>query len=345
MEIPGFYFCTCPDALLSKQHIESLVGSFDDTWQDKIEKYVFWPDELSDSKFWDTLTFQNFTSTPKLIIVRAAHTILAADWKRISSALATPRTVILPVFFLECAWEKGQAKVPAHIAKLKCFDFAKKKNWKYDNIGINDNNISSYIVQEAKKYQLQFDKETLKMLCETTIPDALFIQTMITQLSLFAEDGQITPQIISQITSYAPEMFIFDLIRDMENCNFPKIWKRLALENDKGESFLFPLISLLARDARILWQICAGENPYVHPSAKEFKTRQAKKLGFSGITKIFKIILEADLSVKSGKNDTLQALEKVITNYSSLFAAKPLFETKIRINDIVIETEESNRYA
>ena len=344
MEVPGFYFCTCPDALLSKQHVESLVNSFDDVWQGKIEKYVFWADELADSKFWNTLTLQNLSLTPKLIIVRVAHTILAADWKKISNALATPRSAIFPVFFLECAWEKGQAKIPAHIARLKCFEFAKTKKWKFDNIGINEKNISHYLIEEGKKNNLQFDRDTLNMLCETTIPDALFIQTLVSQLSLFAEDGKITPQVISQVTAYAPEMVIFDLIRDMENCNFSKIWKRLAAENDKGESFLFPLISLLARDARILWQICAGENPYVHPSVKEFKTRHVKRLGFSGISKIFKIVFEADLSVKSGKNDPLQALEKVIVSYSSLFAAKSLFESKVRINNIVVEAEETDRY-
>ncbi len=345
MEIPGFYFCTCPDALLSKQHLESFVESFDNTWHgDNAKRHVFWPDELGSDPFWNALTLQNLSATPKIIIVRAAHTILAADWKKISSALATPRTAIFPVFFLECAWEKGQAKIPAHIAKLKCFEFAKKKNWTYDNIGINERTISQYIGQEARKFNLQLDKNTLYTLCETAIPDAQFIQTLLSQLSLFAEDGKITPEIISQITAYAPEMVIFDLIKDMENCNFQKIWRRLSLENDNGESFLFPLMALLARDARILWQICAKENPYIHPSAKDFKIRQAKKLGFSGITKIFNIILEADLSVKSGKNDTLQALEKVIIDYSSLFASKPLFASKILINDIIIESEQASRY-
>lgn len=345
MEIPGFYFCTCPDVLLSKQHVESLLNSFDGVWEGKVEKYFFWPDDLADAKSWNTLTLQNISLTPKIIIIRAAHTILAADWKKISSALATPRTGILPIFFLECAWEKGQAKVPAHIAKLKCFEFAKKQNWKYDNIGINEKNISSYLMQESKKIDLQLDRDTLNILSETTLPNAFFIQTLLSQLSLFAEDGKITPQIISQVIAYAPEMVIFDLIRDMENCNFPKIWKRLMSESDKGESFLFPLIALLIRDARILWQTCAGENPYVHPSVKEFKMRQAKKLGFSGIAKIFQIVLEADLSVKSGKNDPLQALEKVIVSYSSLFSTKPLFESKVRVNDIVIEIEETDRYA
>ena len=345
MEIPGFYFCNCPDASLSKQHVDSLLESFDGIWQNKVEKHVFWPDELADSKFWNTLTLQTLIPTPKLIIVRAAHTILAADWKKISSAVGVPRNAILPVFFLESAWEKGTAKIPAHITKLKCFEFAKKKNWKYDNIGINDNNISNYLVQEGKKVGLQFDRDTLNMLRETTIPDSLFIQNLFSQLSLFAEDGKITPQVISQVTAYAPEMVIFDLIRDMENANFSNIWQRLALENDKGESFLFPLISLLARDARILWQANAGENPYLHPSIKEIKTRKAKKLGFSGIAEIFRIVLDADFSVKSGRNDPLQALEKVIVDYSSLFSAKPLFESKVRINDIVIEVEDTDRYA
>ncbi len=328
MEI-GFYFSICPDIYMAKQHIEEILFSFPSPWQGA-EKYTFWPDEVESDKFWNALTLQNLANTPKLIYVRAAQNIIAQDFKKISSALACPRQNILPIFFLETIFEKNIPKIPAHITKLKCYEFAKKKNWIYTNIGLNEKNIHNYLRQEIQKINLQIDKNLLDNLAENIILDAYFIKSLIAQLELTANNGKITADTLACLSSFTPELKIFDLIRDMENNNIPKIWQKLAKEDDKGESFLFPLLGLLARNAGILWQICAGNTKQIYPSI-EFKIVQAKKLGFEGVGKIYHLISQADLAVKSGKNTTLQALESLIINYTNLFSKAPINMSKIKI--------------
>lgn len=333
MQEPGFYFCISKDVLLCKKHIEELLLTLPEAWQNNLATFTFWPDDLKDNKYFDALTLQSLSAEKKLVILRSAQSITAADWKRISTLLATPRSHVLPVFFLECLWEKASPKIPSFITKLKCFDFAKKQGWFYENIGINEKNIANYISKEANSQGLQLDKEVMQLLSQSAIFDALSIQMLLSQLSLFAQDGNITKDIVSQITAQAPELALFDLIKDMENGNTRKIWTRLSLESDKGESFLFPLIAILARDARILWQLRAGENPYVSPYIKEHKTKQAKKFGFTGIAKIFQIVLDADLAVKSGKNDPLQVLESVIISYTNLFKKTVNIQEKISMHE------------
>lgn len=346
MQMPGFYFCISPDVLLSKNHVQELVMSLPENVQKNMVTYTFWPDDLKTDEYFEALTLQSLSAEFKLVVLRSAHTVLAADWKRISSLLATPRSYVLPVFFIESPWEKGVAKIPPVISKLKCFEFAKKQAWVYENIGINEKNIVNYLLKEAKNQNLQLDKEVLQLLSQSAIFDALSIQMLFSQLSLFSQDGDITKEIVTQITAQAPELALFDIIKDMENGNIRKIWSRLSLESDKGESFLFPLIAILARDARILWQLRAGENPYVSPYVKDYKAKQAKKLGFTGITKIFQIVLDADLAVKSGKNAPLQVLESVIISYSNLFAKKGAIQSKIRIHDeeVVSGDDIAKRY-
>ncbi len=334
MEVPGFYFCVCPDMYLTKRYIDEFLtslGNVHSLWQNNVECLTFWPDELEDSRFWNALTMQTFSANAKCIIIRQAHTILAQDWKKISQSLASARSGILPIFSMEGAWEKNAPKIPAHITKLKCFEFAKSKNWYYSNIGINEKNIQAFVGQEAKKLDLQLDKNTLVTLCESAIPDAYFIHNLLLQLSLYAEHGKVDSSVLAQITAYTSEMQIFNLINDMENARLGSIWKRLSLEDDKGESYLFPLLALLSKEARTLWQLCAGESPYIFPTKKEMKLRQAKKLGFCGVSKIFQLIFESDFAVKSGKNNPLQVLENFIVSYAEIFSPSAVSLSKVRM--------------
>ncbi len=334
--IPGFYFCICPDIFLSKQHIENMLLSFPTSWQTNLEKHTFWPDEVDSNLFWNTLTLQSLTASPKLIFIRQANEILAEQWKKISKTLGTPRSEILPIFFLENAFEKSSPKIPAHLSKLKCYEFAKKKEWFYSDAGITDKNINIYFKKELQKVNLQMENEVFQKLCENLIYDAYFIQSLIAQLTLLSENGKITSSVFSHLKAFTPEMKIFDLINSMERANFTEVWNKLNQEDDKGESYLFNLLAILASNARKLWNICAGNTSQIYPGSN-YKISQAKKLGFQGVSEIFQMIFEADLAVKSGQKSQLQALETLITSYTNLFAGKKLNNKKIFISEKIME--------
>ena len=61
----------------------------------------------------------------------------------------------------------------------------------------------------------------------------------------------------------APEVIIFEFIRHLQSGNSAAVWRTLLREGDGGESLLFPLLALLTREARLLWQIQAGENVWL----------------------------------------------------------------------------------
>ena len=126
MDRPGFFFCICPDAALLREYVEGeLVAS---CRGDMPDVQVFWSDEGLDRRFWDKLTLIGMDGRARVLVVRGAEQLPAETWKRLSAALGTPRSGVLPVFCLEGAWEKGQPKLPAHIAKLKCLAFADKSS-------------------------------------------------------------------------------------------------------------------------------------------------------------------------------------------------------------------------
>lgn len=55
------------------------------------------------------------------------------------------------------------------------------------------------------------------------------------------------------------------------------MWKELSRSQD-GDSLLFSLLALLARELRLLWQLWAGEKVRVHPNEAAFKKQLATRL-------------------------------------------------------------------
>ena len=127
MDRPGFFFCICPDAALLREYVEKeLVAPLasGDSGAPGPDVHTFWGDEGLDRRFWDALTLLGMDGRSRVLVVRGAPQLPADVWKKLSSLLGTPRPGVLPVFCLECPWEKGQPKLPAHVAKLKCLAFA-----------------------------------------------------------------------------------------------------------------------------------------------------------------------------------------------------------------------------
>ena len=111
MDIPGFYFCLCPDSTLAREHVDGLLKRVNAVGRER-EIRTFWADEGLDGRFWEALTMQGLTERPRALLVRGAQTLTAEVWKKLSAVLATPRPDILPVFFLESLWEKANPSCP-----------------------------------------------------------------------------------------------------------------------------------------------------------------------------------------------------------------------------------------
>ncbi|MDO5484279.1 MAG: DNA polymerase III subunit delta, partial [Desulfovibrionaceae bacterium] len=91
-----------------------------------------------------------------------------------------------------------------------------------------------------------------------------------------------------------------------------------------GDSLLFSLLALLARDLRLLWQLNAGEKVRLHPNEATFKQQLARKLGTHGLAAGLAAVVDAEWQVKSGRRSPEQALDFLAAELTLLFGGLPL---------------------
>ncbi len=317
MAQPGFYFCVCPDGRLIKEHIETCLAALPDHgagW----ERHTYWGDEELPPQFWEQLTLQGLFGTSRVVLVRNAQNIPAAVWKRLSAALGAPNPQCLPMFCLEVAWEKNQPKIPAHIAKLRCLAFADKQKWIWRSPGLDERSLKKHVQTRAQALGLTFAPGALEVLCAGVPPDANAVENELQKLTLAAGSGPVTQEMAAS-AGYVPEFNIFAFIRMIQAGNVPGAWQEVRRGQKDGDGLLFPFLGMLLREARLLWQIHAGENVRLHPSDAAAKQQLAARLGHQGLTRLFDLILRAELHVKSGERQPDQTLEALIADLIRLF--------------------------
>lgn len=321
-QIAGFYFCHCPDMQLAKEYMEnSYIASFGDAWV-QAEKRNFWNEDiglyLSEL---DTITFE---TTNKVFYIRNAHELPLEQWKKISGALSKPRPDILSVFFLNNALDKGKLKVPQSVQKLKCFEFAQKKGWIFESVGVTDKNFVQILKKEAKeKYHLTLSNDICSVLKDILSPDYNSINNILAQLSLVTdenEQGEVNANVIAQLTNYTPELVWFNVIDKIEAGKSADVWKLFyKASNQIDDSAIFPFIALMMREMRTLWKIKANEQVYLPANQIASKTAIAAKLGFTNISKIISMLCFAEYSIKSGKKKSVETLEELIKDIIKIF--------------------------
>lgn len=282
------------------------------------ERHTYWGDEELPQAFWEHLTLQGLFGVPRILLLRNAQNVPAATWKKLSAALGTPNEKTWLILCLEVAWEKGQPKIPAHIAKQRCLAFADKQGWIWRSGGLDERGIKKFVQLRAKVLGLTFGEGALEALCASVPPDAAAIETEMQKLWLAAGGGVVTVAMTGS-ADYVPESNIFSFIRFLQAGNVAAAWRELHRGQREGDGMLFPLLALLLREARILWQVQAGEQVRMHPNDVQSKGQLAGKLGFAGLTRLFELIMRAEWQVKSGERNPEQALEALAADLLVLF--------------------------
>lgn len=319
---PGFSFLVCPDSQLLRAHLAEQLTVFPPAggpW----ERHVYWGDEDPPPRFWEQLSLQGLFGASRVLLVRQAQLWPAAVWKKISQALARPSAQCWPFFCLEVNWEKGQPKIPAHIAKLRCLAFADRQGWIWRHEGLTERGVKRHVQQRARDLGLTFEADALEQFCASVPPDAQAIENELQKLSLLrggtgdAGGGAITAA-MTATAAWSPECNVFACIRHMEAGNLAAVWKELSRSRD-SDSLLFSLLALLARELRLLWQTQAGEKVRLHPSEAGFKKQLALRLGPRGLAEGMAVVADAEWQVKSGRRTPEQTLEFLAARLTGLF--------------------------
>ena len=321
MTRPGFSFCICPDGTLVRRQIDTLLSESgtENTW----ERHTFWGDEELPPKFWELMTLQGLFSTSRLLVVRNAQLFNVEIWKRLSSALARPNSRVWTILCIESAWEKGQPKIPAAISKQPCMSFADKKGWIWRSPGLEPRNLKTYIQSVARSKNMQFAPGSLEILCETLPLDASAVDNELEKLSILSEGAPLSPEQARLSVGSSGTLNIFTLLRQIQGSQHIEAWKTLLEEQQKGEEPLFYLLAMLQREARLLWQIRAGEPIRLSPNEMTIKKTLSGRLGMIGICRLWDTLHLAELSVKSGRKTPGQALDALLGDLTLLFTSNP----------------------
>ncbi|MDR2694777.1 MAG: DNA polymerase III subunit delta, partial [Deltaproteobacteria bacterium] len=293
----GFSFCICPDGRLLREYVTAeLAAHADGAWQ----RHVYWGDGELPPAFWEHMNLAGLFPVRRALVIRRAEALPAAVWKRISAVLASPKDHCRLFFCLEAAWEKGQAKLPAHIEKLKCFAHAAGQGWIWRHAGLDDKNLRAFVHKESATRKLRFAQGALELVCAGLIPDASAVVTELDKLALAAPDGFVSAELAAQ-AAHVPEFKGFHFLNLIQSGRTQNAWKYVLRARLKDEGLLFPLLGLLIREARLLWRLLQGESARMHPAEADAKRKLASRLGHDGLSRLFGLLFLADLSVKSGE--------------------------------------------
>ena len=245
-----------------------------------------------------------------------------------SAALGRPSEQCRPFFCLETAWEKGQPKLPAHIKKLRCLTFAEQQGWIWKNEGLTERTIRRHVQERARALRVPFEEDAFEQFCASVPADANAVENELSKLRLMLdaeeekkppEPPRVTAALLGG-TGWSPESNVFACIRHMEAGNLSAVWKELGRSRHDPEGLFFPLLSLLARDVRLLWQCRMGENVRMHPSEAAFKQQLAARLGAAGLAELMSMIMDAEWQVKSGRRSVEQSLDMLAADVTDLCA-------------------------
>ncbi|MEF2145723.1 MAG: DNA polymerase III subunit delta [Desulfovibrionaceae bacterium] len=322
MPTPDVLFLVCPDGqLLSRKIAAELKGAKD--W----ERKVYWGDDEPPlpEHFWQDLTVQNLFATPKALVVRRAHLLKADDWDRIGKALMAKPSSVLPFFCLEGEWKKrDKSPVPAVLARRPMWTAAAKRGWVWEKPGLDVRGLGEFVRDWAAEKGLKLAPGAQQALAQVLPPDGRAASLELDKIELAAGDARTVVPGHADLVASRDEMDFFAFTDALSQSSNPvQVWKRVMQDHLKQpkEQMLFPLLGSLAREARILGLIQAGEESQakVHPFVVKKKTALARKLGPAGVARLFDLCLEAELGVKSGERRTDQALEMLVADLTRLY--------------------------
>ncbi|WP_031480859.1 DNA polymerase III subunit delta [Maridesulfovibrio frigidus] len=320
MSRPGYIFLTCPDAELLHARISELLESNNSS---DFEKKVYWADEDLPSNFWDDLTLQTLFGSSKAVVLRRAHKIKTATWKMLDKALASLSDSSFLFICLEGKWERKGPPVPAVLKKRQCWKFAEKQKWTWQSAGLDEKSIAGFINKWAAKNSITMENPVKNSLIKALPKDARAAKLELDKLELAAgPDKKLLEDHISLI-AFSDDMNFFEFMNAISQGGDPiEIWRRVLTNHMEKDSMVFMLTASLTREARALWMMLHGEESSVRlpPFVKKQKMTLATRIGPARIAKLFDIVMEAEIGIKTGNRKPEQALELMVAALTSLFA-------------------------
>jgi DNA polymerase-3 subunit delta len=320
MSRPGFNFLVCPDSELLQLELGKMPASHGGP--DAFERKTYWApiddkDEPLPGAFWQDLDIPSLMGTPKFLVLRRANKMNADFWKAIESRLKGRNDSVWPVFCLEGEWNKGKPAVPAVVHRRDFWKLAQKEKWVWQSPGLTSATVKKFIQDFARGRGLDIPPGVGREL-ERALPlNAGAALRELEKIHLAAgESGKVEPAHLTAV-SHQPDMDIFSFLKAALAGSSPeKVWAKVFSERNLSgdDKIFFGFLRLVHREARIFWELAAGEKPsvYVPRQAEGEKMNMARKIGKQGAADILDLVMAAEFGVKSGARTPEQAFESLV---------------------------------
>jgi DNA polymerase-3 subunit delta len=320
MSRPGYMFLICPDAQMLHEQINSILSA---PGNSDFEKKVYWAEDDLSPQFWDDLTLQTLFGGSKAVILRKAHTLKAAQWDSLDKAVSGLSDSSMLFLCLEGEWKGKKQALPAVVKRRKCWQHAEKQKWVWASPGLDENTIKKFVNDWSRQTGISFQNGVQQALCSALPRDARAARLELDKMELAAGDEKVLEHEHLEAIPFNEEMEFFTFMDRLSQGGDPvSLWQRVLTNHTEKDSMFFLLAASLTREARSLWMILNGEGSEVKmpPFIRNKKEALARRIGPARVARIFDIVLEAELGIKSGNRKPEQALELMVASLTTLFA-------------------------
>jgi DNA polymerase-3 subunit delta len=321
MDRPGFTFLACPDPEIIRERIDRLLGESGAPF----EKIVFWGDEELGPPFWNALTVGSLFAGGKAVVLRRAESCPAEFWPKLAPALRGFNPAVWPFFCLEGAFDRKGPKIPKALSEQPYFKVAGKRNWLFVSPGLSPRDMGPLLSDWAAARGLAFEPGAAERLAAALPLDLARADNELARLELSLGDrATVTVADAAQFGRHE-ELDGFAFLDAVASGRDPAaVWRGIFDKQLAGEEMVFPLIGLLLYEARTMWRIAAGDDGDIRlpPSILQKKRAMARRLGATGLARLFEAAFAAEAGIKSGSRRTDQALEYLTAELFRIFGGQ-----------------------
>ncbi|MCA6079612.1 MAG: DNA polymerase III subunit delta [Endomicrobium sp.] len=296
--------------------IEKLIAA------DNLNKEIFYATESSAEDILNALQTLPFLSERRMVIVKDVNKIKATDAQRLTGYLSNIiETSCLILLYIDNYKKETVVKrkefINECIASENCISVNCRKQY--------ENEVKEFIKNEFAKKGKAVSYGVISRIIEENGNDLLNISNEIEKLSLFAGRNKkdIMQEDLEKISGYTKEADIYALSSNIEARDLKKAMFVLEKLLKEGEESMMILsaISLAVRKMLSAKSMIEEQGTSAVETASTLRIHSfyagtfftnLKKHSARTLKESLKIILEADIAIKTGSNDATSALEKTI---------------------------------
>lgn len=184
--------------------------------------------------------------------------------------------------------------------------------------------LQRWIQERARKHGIEIQPRAIATLADTIGRNVRVIDSELQKLALYAEGRSISHEDVSELVSYAREANIFaavDAVIEARPGDAIRMMQKI-LDNGRPASYLITMVArqvrflILAKDLKAggLNQADIGRRLSIsgYPLTKTLE--QERRFTHERLVEIHRRLLDADISIKTGKSDEQSALEMLVAD-------------------------------